>query len=177
MKEMTPRERIIAAIGLQPVDRVPVIPKLDLFPFRHQNMKLADVVRDADLFRQAVEITNDDLGGGDAIYIGTQVIGELGFSGMGTAGKLPGFQLGDDDIWQMDEKEMMRDEDYDLIREKGWGAYVDSVYPRLGYSVPAEEVPGRLRRAEEQQIEDLLTWEARDIPVYVGGGALPASRY
>jgi hypothetical protein len=170
---MTPRERISAAIALQPVDRVPVIPKLDLFPFRHQKMKLADVVRHAELFQQAVERTNDEFGGGDAIYIATQVVGELGFSGMGTAAKLPGFQLGDDDIWQMDEKDVMRDEDYDLIREQGWGAYVASVYPRLGYTVPAEDVPERIRQAEEQQIKDLLKFEARDIPVFVGGGALP----
>jgi uroporphyrinogen-III decarboxylase len=173
MSEMTPRERISAAIALQPVDRVPVIPKLDLFPFRYRNMKLADVVRNADLFQQAVEATNDDMGGGDAIYIATQVVGELGFSGMGTASKLPGFQLDDDEIWQMDEKEMMRDEDYDLIRQKGWGAYVDSVYPKLGCSVPAEELPARMRRMEEQQIKDIRKFEARGIPVYVGGGALP----
>ncbi len=170
---MTPRERISAAIALQPVDRVPVIPKLDLFPFRHQNMKLADVVRDADLFQQAVERTNDEMGGGDAVYIGTQVIGELGFSGMGTAAKLPGFQLDDDEMWQMDEKEVMRDEDYDLIRDEGWGAYVDSVYPKLGYTVPVEQLPERMRQVEEQQIKDLRRWQARDIAVYVGGGALP----
>jgi uroporphyrinogen-III decarboxylase len=170
---MTPRERIEAAIRLQPVDRVPVIPKLDLFPFRYQNVKLADVVRRADLFQQAVERTNDDLGGGDAVYIGTQVVSELGFSGMGTAAKLPGVQLGEDDVWQMDEKEMLRDEDYDLISEKGWGAYLESVYPRLGYSVPAEDVPERMRKAEGQLIKDLLKWEARDIPVFIGGGALP----
>jgi len=174
MREMTPRERIQAAIALQPVDRVPVIPKLDLFPFRFQGVKLADVVRDADLFQQAVERTNDDLGGGDAIYIGTQVVSELGFAGMGTASKLPGLELGEDEIWQMDEQEVMREEDYDLIEEEGWSAYLDTVYPRLGYSVPVEELPARMRQAADRQIQDLLRWEERGIPVYVGPGVFPS---
>ncbi|MBN1322202.1 MAG: uroporphyrinogen-III decarboxylase [Thermoleophilia bacterium] len=174
MREMTPRERIQAAIELRPVDRVPVIPKFDLFPFRYLGMKLADVVRDADLFQEAVERTNDEMGGGDAIYIGTQVVNELGFAGMGTAAKLPGIQLGEDEIWQMDEQEVMREEDYDLVKEEGWGVYLKAVYPRLGYGVPVEELPARMQQIADRQIKDLLRWEKRGIPVYVGPGIFPA---
>ncbi len=168
MNEMTPRERIAAAISLEPVDRVPVIPKLDLFPFRYRNLKMADVLRDADLFRDAVERTYDDMGGGDAVYLGSQVVTELGFAPMGAAARLPGFQLGDDEVWQMDEKEVLRDEEYNLIIEKGWAAYLEAVYPRLGYSVPAGKVAQRMQQAADQTIKDLRRWEERDTAVYFG---------
>ena len=67
MAEMTRRERMQAAMALQPVDRVPVMPKLDLFPFRYQGLKMSDVVRSADLFREAVARTDDDLGPSDGV--------------------------------------------------------------------------------------------------------------
>jgi uroporphyrinogen-III decarboxylase len=173
MSHMTARERISAAIALQPVDRVPVIPKLDLFPFRYQNLKLADVLRDADLFWTAVQRTYDDLGGCDAVYMASQVMSELGFAFMGAAGKLPGYQLGEDEVWQMDEQQVMRDEEYGVIMERGWAGYIDLVYPRLGYPVPPERLAQRMQEAADQQIKDYLKWEERNVPVFAGPGSLP----
>jgi hypothetical protein len=175
MGGMTCRERMQAAMALQPVDRVPVMPKFDLFPFRYQGLKLADVVRDADLYREAVERTEDDLGPCDGVYLPSQVVSELGFFFMGTGAKLPGYELGDDEIWQMDEKEVMSLEDYDFIAENGWSAYLRKIYPRLGYRIPADRLTARLEEAAQQQVKDILKWEERGIPpVYGGAGYTPA---
>ena len=98
MEEMTPRERIQAAIALQPVDRVPVIPMVDVFSARYQRLKLADVVRDADQGREAMIRTYDDFGGWDATYMPSQLVTEFGFALFGMAAKLPGFDLGEDEL-------------------------------------------------------------------------------
>ncbi len=44
---MTPRERIWAAVNLEPYDRVPVAPLLDvMFPARHAGLSLAEAFAD-----------------------------------------------------------------------------------------------------------------------------------
>ncbi len=44
---MTPRERIWAAVKLEPYDRVPAAPLLDvMFPARHQGMTLSEAFAD-----------------------------------------------------------------------------------------------------------------------------------
>ena len=49
--------------------------------------------------------------------------------------KLPGRDLGDDDLWQIDEKAFMTRDDYDLIITKGWKSYRDDlIFNRLGYT-------------------------------------------
>jgi hypothetical protein len=174
MDAMTCRERMQAAMTLQPVDRVPVVPKFDLFPFRYQKLKMSDVLRDADLFRQAVQRTEDDFGPCDCVYMPSQVVNDLGFYFMGTAAKLPGYELGDDEIWQMDEKEVMALEDYDFIAQNGWSAYLDKIYPRLGYRIPPDGVASRLQQAADQQIKDFVDWEERGDTIYGGPAYTPA---
>jgi hypothetical protein len=174
MGEMTSRERMQAAMALRPVDRVPVMPKFDLFPFRYRGLKMSAVLRNADLFREAVEHTEDEFGPSDGVFLPSQVVNDLGFYFMGTAAKLPGYELGDDEIWQMDEKEVMSLEDYDFIAENGWSAYLARIYPRLGYRLPADDVPVRLQEAADQQVKDILKWEERGLPVYGGPGYTPA---
>ena len=141
MSAMAPRERIAAAVALEPVDRVPVIPKTELFALRYSGVPVSTSIKDPDRFCQTLVTAYDGLGGYDAITIPGQFMNELGFYPMGSASKLPGYQLPDDDLFQMDEREVMSVDDYDLIKEKGWAGYLPHIYPKLGLS------SGRRRRA------------------------------
>jgi len=170
MSDMTARERIAAAIALEPVDRVPVIPKTEVFAMRYSGLPVSTEIKDGDRFRWALDNLYEGLGGYDAITMPGQFMNELGFYPMGSASKLPGYQLPDDDLWQMDEREAMSVEDYDLIKEKGWAGYLPYVYPKLGYPVAPEDVPARQQDLVDRRFKDMRFWEAKGVPVLLGPG-------
>jgi Uroporphyrinogen decarboxylase (URO-D) len=172
MDEMNPYDRLRAAIELKPVDRVPVAPKLDTsFAARSHGVKLADVVRSADRGREVLEQTFADLGGCDgALQAG---MNDLGLSVLGIVTRLPGYHLGEDDMWQFDEQEIMQVEDYDFIIQNGWLAYVEMAYGRLvekGMPVPVEKFGIRLGEAFAREMKDMDTWEAMGVPTLFGFG-------
>lgn len=173
MNEMTPRERIDAAIAIQPVDRAPIIPGMDVFSPRFQGVKLAQIVRNLDLARDVTIKTFDDFGGWDAAFFAGGSVSDLGFGIAGMASKLPGYELGDDDLWQLDEKEIMKIEDYDFILEHGWFAYLVNAYPRVGAPAPTELFVPRLMEIAAQGVKDILTWEAKGVSVFAGMGPVP----
>ena len=173
MDEMTPRERIDAAIALQPVDRVPVIPLVDVFAARYQRVKLAEIVRDLDLARDVMIETFDDFGGWDAAFTAGGMVTDLGWGVFAMSSKLPGYELGEDELWQLDEKEIMKIEDYDFIQKNGWNAYLAYAYPRIGAPAPAEQFLPRLGQIAAQGVKDTLAWEAKGVSVFSGMGPQP----
>jgi hypothetical protein len=168
---MTGRERIEAAIALEPVDRVPVVPLGENFAAGHSDFTLADVVRDFDVALEVVGRNFDEYGGWDAVSAPAVPICDLGFATFGAAGKLPGYQLAENELWQVDEREVMQVEDYAFIREQGWGAYLAKIYPGLGYPVPAERFAARLAEAAAADRKSIRYWRDRGVSVYTGGGA------
>lgn len=172
MDEMIPYERIQAAIKLQPVDRVPVAPKIDTsFAARSHGVKLAAVVRDSNLGQCILEQTFDDFGGCDvALQAGMT---DLGLSTLGIVTRLPGYHLADDELWQLEEQEIMRVEDYDFIIQNGWNAYITMAYGRLvekGMPVPVENLANRMSEIHTQEMKDMATWEAKGVPTLFGFG-------
>ncbi len=171
MAEMTGRERIEAAIALQPVDRVPIVPLAENFAARHSAFTMADVVRDFDIARDVVARNFDEYGGWDAMSAPAVPINDLGFAMFGAAGKLPGRELGENELWQADERVVMQVEDYDFIQDHGWNAYLVKVYPSLGYLVPPEQLAARLGEIEAADQKSICYWRDRGVSVYTGGGA------
>lgn len=172
MDEMTPYERLRAAIELRPVDRVPVAPKIDTsYAARSHGVPLARVVRDAELGQKILEQTFADLGGCDcALQAG---MNDLGLSTLGIVTRLPGYHLGEDELWQLEEQEIMRVEDYDFIAQHSWIAYIEMVYPRLvekGMPVPVEKFGSRLGEAFAREMQDMDTWEVLGVPTLFGFG-------
>lgn len=173
MNEMGPRERIDAAIALQPVDRAPLIPLMDIFSARFQKVKLAHIVKDLDLARDVMIKTFEDLGGWDATFASGGLVSDIGWGIFGMASKLPGYELGEDELWQLDEKEIMKVEDHDFIQKNGWNAYLAYAYPRIGAPCPPDQfIPG-LMRLGAQGVKDIQTWEAKGITVFSGLGPQP----
>lgn len=173
MDEMTPRERIDAAIALEPVDRAPVIPLTTVFSPRFAGIPLAETIRNPDMGREAELRTFDALGGWDATFYPGGVIGNTGFGVFGMAAKLPGYELGEDELWQVDEREIMKAEDYDFVIEHGWAAYLALAYPRIGAPAPADQFLPGLMAAARQTVKDILIWEAKGVLTFAGRGPRP----
>ena len=62
MSAMTPRERIAAAVALEPVDRVPVIPKTELFAMRYSGVPVSTSIKDPDLSWRTLGAADECLG-------------------------------------------------------------------------------------------------------------------
>ena len=175
MDEMDSRERIDAAIALQPVDRVPIIPLMDIVSPRFQGVTQAQVIREPDLGREMMIKTFDDLGGWDATFSsGATMETDIGGAPFVMACKLPGYELSDDVVWQLDEKEIMKVADYDFILKNGWNAYMVLAYPRLGAPVPPDQFIQRLGQIAAQSVKDTQIWEAKGVSLFSVTGALPA---
>ncbi|MCL4561023.1 MAG: hypothetical protein M1281_10450 [Chloroflexi bacterium] len=173
MDEMNPRERIDAAITLQPVDRAPIIPLMDIVSPRLQGVKLAHVVKDLDLARDVMIKTFEDLGGWDATFFPGGLVTDVGWGIFAMASKLPGYELDEDDLWQLDEKEIMKVEDHDFIQKNGWNAYLAYAYPRVGAPCPPDRFIPRLIEMAAQGVKDTQVWEAKGISVFAGLGPQP----
>lgn len=131
---MTPKEmseirnkRIIAAVNMEKPDRIPItnFQGLGYFKFIDPKATIADYFRNAryidDLLIEAAKLP--DLAEIDnAPNVGTtNVATRRAFAAMYFAKiKLPGIELSDDAIWNIDEQGPMTEEDYDTVIDKGW---------------------------------------------------------
>ncbi len=172
MREMSPYERLRAAIALEPVDRCPIAPKFDTsFGARSHGIPLAEVVRDAGRGQVALNLTFDELGGVDCAP--EAGMNDLGLSTLGIVTRLPGYHLDDDSMWQLEEQEIMGVDDYDFVVQNGWFAYIAAAYPRLvakGMPVPPERFFERLKETDAQEMRNMAAWEARGVPTLFGFG-------
>jgi hypothetical protein len=170
---MTPFERIDAAIALQPVDRVPVVPMMDFFCARQKGVPLAKFINNGDMGRDLIEQIFHEYGGWDATFFGT-ALNEFAFSlTLLMRMKIPGRELPPDELWQFDEREVMKPEDYDFILENGWMAYWQAMFPRVRPHIPPPEVPAHLQSWGEQALRDTHKWEASGILSFTGVAVVP----
>ena len=170
---MTPMERIDAAIALQPVDRVPVIPMMDFFCARQKGVPLAQFIRDGDLGRDLLQQIFEEYGGWDATFLGT-TLNEFAWTlTLMMPIKIPGRELPENELWQFDEREVMTPADYDFILENGWMPYWQQMFPRVRPHIPAHEVPVHLQAWLDQAVRDTLKWESKGILTFTGVAVVP----
>ncbi len=111
--------RLHTAVALGTPDRVPLSLVMDAFAARTMGVKLSDFVRDIDVAGQAMLSTMELLGDVDSIQFAAympQVLGMLWLAPV----KLPGRDLPEDSLWQLDEQVRIVPEDYDRILSEGW---------------------------------------------------------
>lgn len=174
MDKMTHRERIDAAITLQPVDRVPVIPLMSFFCARQAGITMEAFLADGDLARDVLEEIFDKLGGWDATALGSG-FNEFTFALAAPAPmKIPGRELPVDEPYQINEQPIMTLEDYDFIVENGWMTFWNKIFPLIRPHIPPEEIPARLQAAGEQAVRDTLKWESKGVLTFMGGGTTSA---
>jgi uroporphyrinogen-III decarboxylase len=145
---MTSKERILAAINLEPYDRVPVAPHLNTeFPFRRKGRPTTDAynfAKGAEGLQFTVDLL-DEVGGVDALTL--PVGGGLPFTGplltlfallYGDTMVYPGGDdriSGDESPPQFAEREILKAEDYDAIIQMGWHNFCLANMHRISSSI------------------------------------------
>lgn len=124
--------RINKAINLDPVDKIPMIFMATAFAPRYMGMTQAEFVNNPDA---AVDVTIAamkrlrDLDGINMMTRGYSTIG-LSLSWLSKVAA-PGKELAEDDLWQVQEAELMTVDDYDFIIDKGWTAFLKGYLPKI----------------------------------------------
>jgi hypothetical protein len=125
--------RIRRTIDLEPVDRIPFVYMGSAFAPRFMGVTTAEYCADPEVRADVTLATMDRLGGDfdgiNQLPAGriTLMLSALWLSRVA----VPGRDLPDDSLWQVDEREVMTVEDYDTIIDRGWsefrGAYMSRV--------------------------------------------------
>lgn len=127
--------RIEHALTFQPVDRVPFILSGWAWAPTAQGMSMAEFSANPESAITASLDTLDDLDavaevdGINNIFPGCfpYSLAEASWSRVA----IPGFELGENELWQVREAEVMSEEDYDYIIDYGWQAYLDVILPKV----------------------------------------------
>jgi hypothetical protein len=136
------QERIDRAVRLAPPTNgwVPVAPLIITYTARLAGMKQAEIFSSVGAWRRAVDMAADKIGAPD-----------LGFAlwprdvpfSEGMRYKLPGRDLGDDDLFQIIEEEIMTPADYERLLAVGYGRWSMDYFAALQPNLR----PGRWGRA------------------------------
>jgi hypothetical protein len=180
---MTREERILAAINLEPYDRVPVSPLLSpSFPLRHRGKHTADAYN-RDLVEEGFQATLDlfdEVGGWDVMaspgafpvpssdssyrYLGYMYVTMMRYPGLDG-------RLSVDSSPQFAEYEVLKAEDYDEIIKLGWRDFMEKNAERITQGVipPPEEIrAAQAKAATERYLRYMEVWRERGIPVISG---------
>lgn len=166
-RPMTSEERINTVISLKEPDRVPVALYMDAFAANHAGITLAEWVSDYEKSEAAVEKTFADLGGCDAMIRTGCAHPDSYAMGAAIRTKLPGRDLPPDALWQYEEAPVMTVEDYDVIIDKGLGAFWQGYWPRIG--IDPANVPSIARAVSENAGSGIRRWQARGVQIFRGG--------
>ncbi|MBI5446528.1 MAG: methyltransferase, partial [Deltaproteobacteria bacterium] len=124
--------RILKAINLEPVDRVPVIYIGGAFSPRYMGASLARYCMDMDFAVETTLAAVKRLGGIDGLngLPGARIHVMLTLLWLSHL-DIPGRELPEDSLWQVHEAEVMQASEYDTIIEKGWIPFRNEYLPRV----------------------------------------------
>lgn len=172
---LTPKERIEAAINLKPVDRVPFLPLITLFPARYKGMTNAEAIRNPVAATRAIVDVFDEVGGWDGMvfsgYRAYLVPPRVSAVAMVPRILQPGRELPENAAPQFAEHEELTFEDYDPIINLGWKGFIERNCQRF-LSYPEEKVIAWAERQFNYYINDTKIWEAKGVPCLVGAMTL-----
>lgn len=165
---MTPLERMEAAIALEPVDRHPVFPILVTSAPRLYGIKQAEAWRDHNVAREALLRCYKDFGydlGSKPNYYYPMLPGKL--MGAPVRNLIPGKQLAEDDLYQIDERVLFSREDYDAIASLGWNSFWDQHYEKMS-GKSFEKFVTMQTISNQLYVEDTKICEEEGMPIFLG---------
>ncbi|MCR4436859.1 MAG: uroporphyrinogen decarboxylase family protein [Clostridiales bacterium] len=117
-------ERLKKAISTQKTDRPPIVLNVDAFALRYMGEKLSAIIKDPEYGNELILKAILKLGDGEVDGTGMVPVfpSNNGIFSLAKI-KLPGRELPEDMLWQVDEVGYMTEEDYDVIIDKGWSFY------------------------------------------------------
>jgi len=172
------QERIDRAVALKPAapGEVPVAPLIIHYTARLAGVKQADIFGSVAGWRAAVDAAADRLGPFDMGFALWPT--DVAFS-EGMRHELPGRELGDDEMFQMLEEEVMTTDDYELLVKQGYSRWSMDYFVRLQPDLK----PGRASRAKMTFRFMRLGWRIRGnakrlerrgiLPAFYAGGYPP----
>ena len=124
-------DRIMAAVRLEPVDRIPVMQSGSACNAVFCGKKLVDYCDDP-VVNTDCNLTASSLWGE---VDGTQLtcfqprnMARMWFGRV----LMPGHELPENELWQMSEKEVIFQEDYDMLLEEGYPKFYQTIMDRIG---------------------------------------------
>jgi hypothetical protein len=167
-------KRMMAALNMEKPDRIPInLSGLGFFKFIDPTAVLADYFRRPkyidDLLIQAAQLPIiDEIDQAPMVGFTTEA-GQTAFAAMYFAKiKLPGRELAEDALWNIDEQGPMTEEDYDTVLDKGWGYMTAELNKRIGFD------PASLPPPDMEYMGELMQKVAALGKASIGmGGLLP----
>jgi uroporphyrinogen-III decarboxylase len=162
---MSRQERFEAAVALERPDRVPVMPLMTAFSVRSQGMTQGEAWRDPEKGFKAMLDTFNDLGGFDKLYKPNLFWPMIGgrFCSSPVRVLIPGRQLPEDALNQIDERELFSREDYDKLAAVGWNAFWDEHYEKMSGGRPLKRVISTQNRLLDEYIREVEVYHSQDI--------------
>jgi len=163
---MTTKERMEAAVKLEPLDRIPCAPLMDIyFPVKYKGMKIAECYGDMRKGFHAILDVFDEVGGWDGMILPgySLAVTPHVYSGV-VIGKtlIPGKDLGENEAAQFHETEVLTREDYDEIAKLGFNRFREKYRQRYSPYNESQILKWTQRQMEQYQYE-LAAWNARGL--------------
>lgn len=163
--------RIMDAVALKTPDRTPVVLEYSSFaalvtgtPFPEF---LLDLKRSVEVMIQAFELATAQ-NSADAINYGRFSPYALAYAWLSKV-RVPGVDLPPEASYQVVEKEVMTESDYDRILEEGWPAFRNRILAEKIFN----DLPPRYLPANQPPVDIVGPWAAKGIPVLKGGTVAP----
>jgi Uroporphyrinogen decarboxylase (URO-D) len=157
-------QRILTAVSLEKADRVPVVLEYAGFAPYVTGSTMADFVsspaRATEIMIQAFSL----VGEADGINYGSFSPYALAYL-FGAKVRVPGVELPANEIWQVDESEIMTRKDYDQILRQGWKAFSKLFLTTRIFN----DAENKLLPENQEKVDVLGIWAKQGIPVLSGG--------
>ncbi|MCL1828135.1 MAG: methyltransferase [Oscillospiraceae bacterium] len=154
--------RTLAAVDMKPVDKIPYSYSGPAYVAKRQKLPMKDYISD---FPRAAGAVVDFLKahpGIDSLHTPITAPYLISTTWLSKV-CLPGIELPDDELWQVDEREVLLFDDYNKILETGYGPWVDEVLKnRLGDPL------GKAKGFFEYQPEAVRRVAEAGVPVFSG---------
>ena len=162
---MSRQERFEAAVSLEKPDRVPVMPLMTAFAVRSQGMTQGTAWRDPDMGFKAMLDTFNDLGGFDRLYKPNLFWPMIGgrFCSTPIRVLIPGRQLPEDALNQIDERVLISRDDYDKLATLGWNAFWDEHYEKMTGGRKISYVAATQNQLLDLYKEEVTIYHGQDI--------------
>jgi len=162
---MSRKERFEAVVALEKPDRVPVMPLMTAFAVRSQGLTQGEAWRDMDKGFRAMFDTFNDLGGFDKLYKPNLFWPMIGgrFCSTPVRVLIPGRQLPEDALNQVDERELFSRDDYDKLAAVGWNTFWDEHYEKMSGGRSMERVTTTQNRLLNEYIREVEIYHSHDI--------------
>jgi hypothetical protein len=154
------KKRIADAIALRTPDRVPCVPLGDAFAARVVGVTIADFCTKPEVAYPTMIKAFTSLGEIDGIQHASYNVSALSTIWLSKV-KWPGRDLPVDELWQVEEQELMTPADYDAIIADGWGPWLGGFIERAGLG-PEFELFGQWAGTLPDAFK---AWDAVGIPV------------